>query len=110
MIGHRFQIIFSDRWLLKLSKKSLELLRDRTLANEQKELESSRKKEEVFMIEDIKPEDLNTMISPGPSGPSEPLRNSPRGRSRKTSDVAEKRPIGAKKIREIGWFLMIISE
>ena len=104
---HRFKIIFSDRWLLKLSKKSLELLRDRTLANEQKELESSRKKEEVFMIEDIKPEDLNTMISPGPS---EPLRNSPRGRSRKTSDVAEKRPIGAKKIREIGWFLMIISE
>lgn len=107
MIDHRFQIIFSDRWLLKLSKKSLELLRDRTLANEQKELESSRKKEEVFMIEDIKPEELNTLIS---LGPSEPLRNSPRGRSRKTSDVAGKRPIGAKKIREIGWFLMIISE
>ena len=101
---HRFKIIFSDRWLLKLSKKSLELLRDRTLANEQKELESSRKKEEVFMIEDIKPEDLNTMISPGPSEPS------PRGRSRKTSDVAEKRPIGATKIREIDWFLMINSE
>ena len=92
----RIEPIFSDRWLLKLSKKNLELLRDRTLANGQKELESSRKREETLMIEDIKAEDLNVLISPGPSQPS------------KTSGIAEKRPIKPKKLREIGWFLIVI--
>ena len=92
----RIEPIFSDRWLLKLSKKNLELLRDRTLANGQKELESSRKREETLMIEDIKAEDLNVLISSGPSQPS------------KTSGIAEKRPIKPKKLREIGWFLIVI--
>ena len=99
--------IFSDRWLLKLSKKSLELLRDRTLANEQKELESSRKRDETLMIEEIKAEDLNVLISPGPS---ESLKNSSGFLSMKTSGIAEKRPIKPKKLREIGWFLIEIFE
>ena len=101
----RIELIFSDRWLLKLSKKSLELLRDRTLANEQKELESSRKRDGTFMIEDIKAEDLNVLISPGPP---EPLRNSSGCLPMKTSGIAEKRPIKPKKLREIGWFRIII--
>ena len=83
----------------------MELLRDRTLANEQKELESSRKRDETLMIEDIKAEDLNFLVSPGPS---EPLKNSSGFRSMKTSEIAEKRPIKPKKLREIGWFLIII--
>ena len=48
------------------------------------------------MIEEIKAEDLNVLISPGPS---EPI---------KTSGIAEKRPIKPKKLREIGWFPIII--
>ena len=57
------------------------------------------------MIEDIKVEDLNVMISPGPS---EPLISSSGCPPVKTSGIAVKRPVKTKKLREIGWFLIII--
>ena len=98
-----WSLTFSDRWLLKLSKKSFDLLRDRTLANEQKELESSRKKEELCMLPDSK--DIKvTELLPGSSVPSSSTSRPP---PLKTKRIAEDRPVKTKttkRPREIGRF------
>ena len=98
-----WSLTFSDRWLLKLSKKSFDLLRDRTLANEQKELESSRKKEEKCMLPDSKYIKVTELL-PGSSVPSSSTSRPP---SLKTKRIAEDKPVKTKttkRPREIGRF------
>ena len=104
-----WSLTFSDRWLLKLSKKSFDLLRDRTLANEQKESESLRKKEERCMLQDSKDFQVTELLP----GSSKPSTSTPRPPPLKTKRIAEDRPVKtkiAKRPREIGRFLNIISQ